>query len=180
VDRPPARQTRAALISKDAYAAYDAYTRAVTYDLLRARHKPDARLHPNYTRLHIQAVKVALALAAMDWADAGGQGMPRIELGHWARGQAIVEEWRASVHRLIDALNRGEDSITEARILEHLSVHPEGETLRDLTLRTGLRRKAIEDALRALVEAGLVRCERRRRGERGPEANLFQVTEGNL
>jgi DNA-binding transcriptional ArsR family regulator len=179
VDRPPVRQALAALISEDAYAAYDAYTKAVTYDLLRAKHKPDARLHPNYTRLHIQAVKVALALAAMDWADAGGQGTPHITLGHWARAQQTVEDWRASAHRLIDALNRGEDSIAEARVLEHLSVHLEGETLRDLTLRTGLRRKAIEDALRALVEAGLVKAERRRRGERGPEANVFQVIDGN-
>lgn len=178
-DQAPARQTLSALISKEAFAAYDAYTRAVTYDLLLDTSKPDARLQPNYTRLHIQAMKVALALAAMDWADGGGKRSLQITLAHWARAQQIAEAWRASAHRLLDALNRGEDSISESRILEHLIAHPEGETLRDLTLRTGLRRKAIEDALRSLAEAGLVKAERKRRGERGPEANVFQVMDGN-
>ena len=165
-------------IAKEAFAAYDAYTRAVTYDLLRGQPKPDARLQPNYTRLHVQAVKVAVSLVAMDWADSGAQDVPQISLGHWTRAQKIVETWRASAHRLLDGLNRGEDSLTESRILEHLTGFPEGETLRDLTRRTGLRRKAIEDALRALLEAGLVKAERKRRGERGPEASIFQLFEG--
>ncbi len=168
-----------AQISPEASSAYRAYTRAVTYDLLRAPSKPDVRLHPNYARLHVQAAKAALCLAAIDWADTGAGGAPRITLDHWARAQHIAEGWRASAHRLIDALNRGEDSLTEARILEHLSLRPEGETLRDLTQRTGLRRKAIEDALRALMEAGLVGAERKRRGERGPEATLFRAIGGN-
>ncbi len=179
-DQPPERHVLSVLISKEAFTAYDAYTKAVTYDLLREQNKLDARLHPNYTRLHMQAVKVALALAVMDWVDASSKGVPQLSLGHWARAQQITETWRASAHRLLDGLNRSEDSITEARILEHLSFYAEGETLRDLTQRTGLRRKAIEEALRSLVEAGLVRAERKRRGERGPEANLFLAVDGNM
>jgi DNA-binding transcriptional ArsR family regulator len=174
-DKPPERHVLSALISKEAFAAYDAYTKAVTYDLLKAPDRPDARLHANYTRLHIQAVKVALSLAAIDWADAGGKGPLHITLGHWSQAQQIAERWRFSAHRLLDALNRGEDTLTETRILDHLASYAEGETLRDLTRRTGLRRKAIEEALRALIEAGLVREERRRRGERGPESTVYSV-----
>ena len=52
-----------AQIDRAAFAAYDCYTKAVTYDLLRGTQQPDPRLHPNFARLHVQAMKVALALA---------------------------------------------------------------------------------------------------------------------
>jgi DNA-binding transcriptional regulator GbsR (MarR family) len=52
---------------------------------------------------------------------------------------------------------------------------PEGLTLRDLTRKTRLRRKSIEDALRSLQEAGIVTSTKQRRGERGPEATVFRV-----
>jgi hypothetical protein len=174
-EKPPTRNTLSCLISKDAFAAYDAYTKAVTYDLLRGPHTPDPRLHPNYARLHVQAMKVAVALAAIDWADRQREEVPEITLGHWAKAQLIAETWRASAHRLIDAMNRSEDGMVETRILDHLLLYEEGETLRDLTLRTGVRRKAIEEAIKALIDAGLVLVERKRRGERGPEATVYRA-----
>jgi len=172
-DKPPVLPVVNALICKEALAAYEAYTRVITYDILSSTEMPDPRLHPNYSRLHVQAVKVALVLAAMDWADAGGKGSLQISLGHWARAQQIAETWRASYHRLLDTLNRGDDSLTENRILGLLVSQAYGYTLRELTQKTGFRRKAIESALESLVEAGLVRMEKKRRGERGPEASVF-------
>jgi predicted transcriptional regulator len=79
----------------------------------------------------------------------------------------------------MDALNRGDDSQTETRLLDTLITASNALTLRELTQCTGLRRKAIEEALRSLVDAGLVSVERRRRGERGPEATLFRAVSEN-
>ncbi|MCZ7545737.1 MAG: DUF3987 domain-containing protein [Anaerolineae bacterium] len=53
-----ALQALAATITPDAHAAYSG----------------------NYARLHIQAVKVALNLACIDWADAGAPGRPQVTL----------------------------------------------------------------------------------------------------
>jgi len=162
-------------MTPEAHSAYNAYTKAVTYDLLRGTHTPDSRLHPNYARLHIQAAKVALSLAVMDWSEQGAAGAPQIQLGHWAQAQQIAETWRAAAHHLLDALNRGEDSRAEARIHDLLLSAADGLTLRDLTRKTGLRRKSIEDALRSLQEAGVIYAARQRRGERGPETILYRA-----
>ncbi|MBK8035353.1 MAG: hypothetical protein IPK17_38775 [Chloroflexi bacterium] len=56
------------------------------------------------------ALKLALILAIMDWTDEGMPNTPRITTVHWARGQMLAEEYRASVHRLLDELSiRGFD-----------------------------------------------------------------------
>ncbi len=175
-DSDVARQNQEPLLvsmAPDALAAYNAYTKAVTYDLLRGPNAPDSRLHPNYARLHIQAAKIALSLAVMDWSEQGARGAAQIQHEHWAKAQQIAEAWRAAAHHLLDALNRGDDSRTESRVHDLLCSTPEGLTLRDLTRKTGLRRKAIEEALRSLQEAGLVSATKQRRGERGPEATVF-------
>jgi hypothetical protein len=166
----PHRESVSALIQSDAHKAYRAYTKAVTYDMLTD--SLDRRLQPNYARLAELCLKVALSLAAIDWADHDHKGSPVITLGVWARAQQIVEGWRLSLHRLMKAMDTGEDARTETRVLEHLTRYPDGETLRDLTRRTGLKRVAIQDALKSLMESGLV-VTGARKSTRGPEALIY-------
>ncbi len=154
-DEPPAQQIEQVHFAPAAFAAYDAYGRAVTYDMLIGR-DVDPRLHPNYSRHHIQALKVALALACIDWADRGCKSSIEITLGHWARGQQIAEKWRASLHRLNHDILISRDDEIEQKLLDHLTTYIDGETLRDLSRRTRIESKAISNALNVLMESGLV------------------------
>jgi hypothetical protein len=166
----PERESLSAIFQPDAYALYSAYSRAVTYDLLKD--SLDSRLHPNYARLHEICLKVALSIAAIDWADTKSpRKLPTITLGVWARAQQIAESWRLSMHRLMKAVDTGEDARTESRVLNHLTRYPAGETLRDLTRRTGMKRVAIQDALQSLIAAGCVRVTAEKK--RGQDVQLY-------
>jgi hypothetical protein len=166
----PKRESLQATITKEAFAAQAAYTEAVQHTLLVD--SLDNRLWPNYTRLSELCLKTALAIAAIDWADSNSPRKPPcITLGVWARAQQIAESWRLSLHRLIKAVDTGEDARTESRVLNHLTRYPQGETLRDLTRRTGLKRQAITDALQSLSMAGLARESVEKK--RGQEVHVF-------
>ena len=52
----------------------------------------DDRLRAIYGRLHVQAIKVAILLAALDWADGeSAASTRRVNTDHWYRAQQIVE-----------------------------------------------------------------------------------------
>jgi hypothetical protein len=66
----------------------------------------DDRLKGVYGRLHVQAMKVAMICAALDWMETGQSMPPAVSARHWQTGRAIAEHWRASAHRLLDHLDR--------------------------------------------------------------------------
>lgn len=154
-ETPPQQKIEQVHITPDAFSAYDAYAQAVTYDKLLGR-EVDPRLVPNYSRLHIQALKIALALACIDWSDNDCATPIEITLGHWARAQQIAERWRASLHRLNHDILISRDDEVETKVLDHLAVYADGETLRDLSRRTRIESKLLSNALKVLVESGLV------------------------
>lgn len=155
-----------ASIDREAHAAYSNYARAVTHGMLQGSNAPDPRIAPNYVRMHVQAIKIALALACIDWAElhSGIQGpwgvknihRPNITLGHWARAQQIAERWRASSHRLLNELDVSEDTRNEEAVSTYLNRTPNGATLSVLGRKTGIKRTALKSALEALIESGLV------------------------
>jgi DNA-binding PadR family transcriptional regulator len=78
-------------------------------------------LDGNYTRLAEKALRVAMLLASLE---NNGQ----IELRHWARAQQIAEDWRRSLHHLVDQLDEGEPSAErtiEDKIIELFEQHNE-------------------------------------------------------
>lgn len=95
---PPEAQTVA--LGAGVQATIDRYAKAVRYDLIAA--DLDHRLHGTYGRLPAQLVKVAANVAAMDWAT-GIVKTPvvTIELPHMAWSMEVVEDWRASAHRVL-------------------------------------------------------------------------------
>lgn len=151
----PARQMITVFAEKDALRAFDAYTRAVTFDLLEdGSNAPDGRLHGNYSRLHEYAAKNALVFALCEWAANGAQGIPRITLLHWARGQEIAEGWRASWHQLLRQLDNNQELKDMEKIIGLLGRNNEkGMTKREITQYASLSYKAVSDALQVLVEA---------------------------
>ena len=150
-------QPYAAGISDTALQAYQAYTQAVFYDMINSR--LDEQLHGNYRRMHIQALKSAMAVATMDWLTEteGKAGRPSITLGHWALGQTLAEKSRESLHRLMPVLNESFDSRTQRDLMTILRQNPNGGyTIREIVRRTGRQTKDIRSALDVLVEAGEV------------------------
>lgn len=88
----------------------------------------DNRLRGIYGRHHVKALKVAIALATMDWMLNPDQPRPHLSAAHWFRAQQIAEEWRASAHRFLSAMTVTEDAEHQNRLLLHLQRYPEGET----------------------------------------------------
>ncbi len=77
--------------------------------LLRLARENNEDFGPYYGRLHEKAMRVAVLLASVS-------GDTTVRLRHWARGQAIAETWRASLHRSYEQIN--ERSVSEEANLE--------------------------------------------------------------
>jgi DNA-binding SARP family transcriptional activator len=115
----------------------------------------DDRLRAIYGRLHVQAIKVAILLAALDWSDQDdGEPRPRVRAAHWYRAQQIVEDWRASAHRLLADLGENEEGRLENRILSFLRACGGVATVRNLYRALRSPRKPVMEAIRALEEDG--------------------------
>lgn len=143
-------------LSADIWIACHAYEQA-----LRAMTAPssslDDRLRAVYGRLHVQAIKVAILLAAMDWSDEDGKlPHPKVTTAHWYRAQQIVEDWRASAHRLLADLGENEEGRLENRVLSFLRACGGVATVRDIYRALRSPRKPVIEALRALEEDGCI------------------------
>lgn len=141
-----------ASMSKDAFTAYTAYMKAVFFDMIDEN--LDERVHGNYRRMHIQALKIALAVACMDWAASNAQGKPVITLGHWAIGQQIAEKARESLHRMLPVLSESRDSRTQRDLLTVFRQNPSGLTIRDICRLLYRKTKDVQSAIQILVESG--------------------------
>lgn len=117
----------------------------------------DDRLRAIYGRLHVQAIKVAILLAALDWADGDDASpRPKVTAAHWYRAQKMTEEWRASAHRLLADLGENEEARLENRILGLLRTAGGVATVRDLYRALRSQRKPVVEALKALEQDGQV------------------------
>jgi Protein of unknown function (DUF3987) len=143
-------------LSADIWAACHAYEQA-----LRAMTAPSSslndRLRAVYGRLHVQAIKVATLLAALDWSDADGETPhPKVTVAHWYRAQQIAEEWRASAHRLLADLGENEEGRLETRLLSLLKACGGSATVRDLYRTLRSPRKTVMETLKALEDDGRI------------------------
>lgn len=143
-------------LSADIWSACHAYEQA-----LRAMTAPnsslDDRLRAIYGRLHVQAIKVATLLAALDWADGDDASQrPKVTAAHWYRAQSITEDWRASAHRLLADLGENEEGRLEARVLGLLRTCGGSATVRDIYRTLRSPRKTVLEALKALEDDGRV------------------------
>jgi hypothetical protein len=177
---PAAPAVRDVQLGEGVHTAWRAYAKAMIRDILTSRAAPDKRLWGVYGRLPSQALKAAVILAALDWAEDDREPAPLVSLAHWARGQAIAESWRASAHRLLDSLtNRrvSEERDREDRILRVIQAAGSGGiTSRSIYRALGLRRVEFELAVAGLVRDGLIR-EIEIKPARGPSACGYVAVE---
>lgn len=139
-------------MANEARAAFRRYRKA----LIELSEDVDQRLHGNYGRLPTQALKVAMNLALIDWAGQATGSHPAIQPAHWWRAQSIVENWRASLHRALTALDETVETRAQRRIMLLLRQSPSGLYARDICRGTGLTIKHVEAALHLLMDAGMV------------------------
>lgn len=137
----------------------------------------DDRLRTVYGRLHVQALKVAIILAALDWVALGErrQARPVVRAAHWYRAQQIVETWRASAHRLLHDLGESEEARLETRILKLLSSNANGLSVRDIYRALRSPRKPVMEALKALEQDGQVEQDFVRNGQQGRKAETYRL-----
>lgn len=89
------RGAQEAILGPGVRAAWEAYSKAVRYDMLLTG-EIDKALWGSYGRFGTHAIKVAMLLAVMDT-----EQLPVVvELRHWERAQRIAETWRANLHRI--------------------------------------------------------------------------------
>lgn len=165
-----------ASMTPEAMTVYKNYFKAVRYEMLLKQHGLDPRLRASYGRLHVHMMKLALALACVDWSEAGAKGVPVIELGHAVSGQQWAEISRACLHRMLHVMSEGSDVQTGIRVIEVLSRHPQGLPLWDLNRRSGIAQKQLEQSLKTLMDAGEVELVSRQ-GRRGPAAKVYRIPE---
>ena len=158
---------------------FNAYYAAL-HDMTDPRRNLDDRLRGNYGRFSTMALKLALILAIMDWTDEGLPNAPRITTAHWARGQLLAEEYRASVHRLLDELSIGVDVKNEKKVLDFIARNGERPpSARDILRSAGVKsRKEVDATLAALIEDGVIEIAERKTG--GRSARGYRVTHAEL
>jgi hypothetical protein len=101
-------------VEPEAWQAWRRYDAAL-FGLVRDGRTTE-RLDPTYGRLPTAAIRLALTLAAAEWALAGGPA-PRVARRHWAAAQEIAERWRRHIHLVLARALRAEaadDAATDA------------------------------------------------------------------
>ncbi|MBN1964584.1 MAG: DUF3987 domain-containing protein [Anaerolineae bacterium] len=164
------------LVATELWEPMHAYERALRE--MTAPNSPlDDRLRTVYGRLHVQALKVAIILAALDWIALSNrrQNKPVVHAAHWYRAQQIVETWRASAHRLLHDLGDSEEARLEMRILRLLAGQPNGLSVRSIYRTLRSPRKPVIEALKALELDGRVEQGFERNGQHGRKAETYRL-----
>ena len=179
LDEPVKHPAIGATMERTVFDLFNAYYAAL-HDMTDPRRNLDDRLRGNYGRFSTMALKLALILAIMDWTDEGMPNAPRITTDHWARGQMLAEEYRASVHRLLDELSIGVDVKNEQKVLDFIARHGERPpSARDILRSAGVKsRKEVDATLAALIDDGVIEIAERKTG--GRSARGYRVTHAEL
>ncbi len=154
---PPTLECR---VDKEAWDAWNQYSNVLTYEMQHPEFVPDGRLRLIYGRLPNKTLRIAMLLAALDWAQSSDGNTVRICLPHYARAQQMAEEWRTNAHRFVEVMNRRpDDDNLERRVIKAIEKLQTGEkspTTRELQRITHWPRKILEDTLHQMKGDGLI------------------------
>lgn len=175
-DEPAQRPVIEALLEPEVMGRFNAYSEAM-HELTDPRRGLDERLRGNYGRFPVMTMKIALILTIMDWVEDSAKDSPRISLSHWTKAQLVVEEYRASAHRLLAELNVSQDVKNEQKILDFIArvQKEQSPTKREIHRGTGIKnRKEAYAAVDALLDSGVIEELERKTG--GRSARVYQLT----
>lgn len=98
------------------YDLWQNYDMATRYDFVDSE-KLSNRYTSNYKRLPVVLIKTAMLLSIMDWTTSK-RSAPVIEKSHFALAYSFTEQWRESIHRLLEVPNRdGQDDSLETKAM---------------------------------------------------------------
>lgn len=162
-------------VDRDAREAWRRYDQALFG--LAGRPEAKERLDPTYGRLPSAAIRMALILAATEWAQEVrrtgviSSTVPTVTLGHWAAAQEIAERWRRDAHAILAAALREEDGdVTTAaatRLMTALSQEGGRLSRRDALRRLHCTAAHLDSAIQAA--GGRVRDVKQETGGRPAE-----------
>jgi hypothetical protein len=120
----------------------------------------DERLKGVYGRMHVQAFKLAMLFAALDWLETDALA-PTVTVVHWESARQIAEHWRRSTHRLLEEIDRSgearKEHSTQDRMLAAIRQGGErGRKLRDVYRQLHMPAKQARQMANDLVLAGLL------------------------
>ncbi len=101
------------LIADEAWDAWQRYNEAL-WTIAKA--SGSERLEPTYGRLDGLALRVALILAAAEWAllpEADRLEVPVVQAAHWYAAQQIAERWRSGSHAILASALEEEERAVE-------------------------------------------------------------------
>jgi hypothetical protein len=154
------------------------------FGLIEKKNVPE-KLWPNYGRFHEKAMKIAMLLAASDWARMANGTPLIVQPPHWSRAQEITEGYRASLHRMVeDATTPVEDDDDELaqKLITKLRIQPNQslpELARALHMSSGNKYSRLKQAIYDLIETNMVETSERKRA-RGSSATVYRVVVENL
>jgi hypothetical protein len=178
LEEPVRHPAISALMGAGVFDLFNAYYAAL-HDMTDPRRNLDERLRGNYGRFSMMALKLALSLAIMDWADGDAEGATRITAAHWARGQMVAEDYRASAHRLLDELSVGLDVRNEKKLLDFIARSSERPpSAREILRGAGMKtRKEVDATLAALLDDGVIEAVERKGQAAGRSTKAYRLTE---
>ncbi len=95
------------------------YDHAVRYEMVHSKDLGN-RYHSNYKRLPMTLIKTAIILSTLDWVDTK-RPAPIVEKSHFALAYMLTEQWRSSLHRLLEIPNKdGQDDSLETKALRFM------------------------------------------------------------
>jgi hypothetical protein len=165
---PPAVEAK---ITPEVKSRWDNY-HAAMFEIISKKNVPE-KLWACYGRMHEKAIKIAMLLAASDWARMAKGNSLGIQLHHWARAQEITEGYRASLHRMIEdastPVESEDDELVEKIVtrLQTSSRNSRRELANDLHMRTGTKRGNLDLIIDQLIRDEIL-IEKEIKKERGP------------
>ncbi len=178
-DEPVRHPAMSALMEQGVFDLFNAYYAAL-HEMTDPRRNLDERLRGNYGRFSTMALKLALSLAIMDWADNGAQGAPHVTTAHWARGQILSEQYRTSAHRLLDEFSVGLDVKNEKKLLDFIARSGDRPpSAREILRGAGIKtRKEVDATLAALLDDRVIEAVERKGQAAGRPAKAYQLNGG--
>jgi hypothetical protein len=175
VAAPPAIEAKIAPKAKRHFNNYH----AAMFELNKTKAIPE-KLESCYGRMHEKAIKIAMLLAASDWAGMAKGNPLVIQDIHWFRAQEITEGYRASLHRMIEEASapvENDDDELAQKIIAKLRIHPNRslpELARDFHMSTGVKYMTLKQIIFDLVETKMIETSERQ-GKRGSPATVYKV-----
>jgi hypothetical protein len=136
-------------MSDAVYEAFYDYNDALIKMIQDGNVQPD--FDACYGRFHMKALRIAMLLASLQRNDV-------IEMNHWAYAQGIAEQWRHTLHQLVENADKHAPQTREERLeekIEQALVHKGALTAREINRGLwGYSARDINTTLQGMVAVG--------------------------